>query len=207
MTIAEIANYAQTSAKKLGINKFDIYGSSVDETSVQVDTGEPKQVKASNRSSVMVRVWNADNTMGVTSTTNVDPKGLELALKTAYEASFFGVKDNIPDFSPEATTPLGGETQETATQVPVSELIETLVEAESNYYRLIVQFLEYLIMLLPNEILIDFISIVRGLFAMKRVLIPQFIFTPKLSKKAKKLAVRELFVLVAVFLNLTFLLA
>ncbi len=129
--IAEIANYAQTSAEKLGIDKFDIYGSSVDETSVQVDTGEPKQVKASNRSSVMVRVWNKDNTMGVTSTTDVDPKGLELALKTAYEASFFGVKDNIPDFSPEATTPLSGETQETATQVPVSELIETLVKAES----------------------------------------------------------------------------
>lgn len=131
MTIAEIANYAQTSAEKLGIDKFDIYGSSVDETSVQVDTGEPKQVKASNRSSVMVRVWNKDNTMGVTSTTDVDPKGLELALKTAYEASFFGVKDNIPDFSPEATTPLGGEIQETAPQVPVSELIETLVKAES----------------------------------------------------------------------------
>ena len=109
--IAEIASYAQTSAEKLGIDKFDIYGSSVDETSVQVDTGEPKQVKASNRSSVMVRVWNKGNTMGVTSTTDVDPKGLELALKTAYEASFFGVKDNIPDFSAQATMPLGGETQ------------------------------------------------------------------------------------------------
>ncbi|WP_028954205.1 TldD/PmbA family protein [Synechocystis sp. PCC 7509] len=128
--IAELANYAQTSAEKLGIEKFDIYGSSVDETSVQVDTGEPKQVKASNRSNIMVRVWNADNTMGVTSTTDVDPKGLELALKTAYEASFFGVKDNIPDFSPEATSPLAAETQETAPQVPVSELIETLIKAE-----------------------------------------------------------------------------
>lgn len=128
--ITELANYAQTSAEQLGIDKFDIYGSSVDETSVQVDTGEPKQVKASNRSSVMVRVWNADNTMGVTSTTDVDPKGLELALKTAYEASFFGVKDNIPDFSPEATSPLAAETQETAPQAPVSELIETLVKAE-----------------------------------------------------------------------------
>ncbi len=98
--IHEIANYAQDNAQKLGIQKFDIYGSTVDETSVQVDQGEPKQVKASNRSGVTVRVWNEDNTIGVTSTTDVDPKGLELALKTAYEASFFGVKENVPDFSP-----------------------------------------------------------------------------------------------------------
>jgi len=49
---------------------------------------------------VTVRIWNED-TSGVTSTTDVDPAGVELVLKTAYEASFFGVKENIPDFSPE----------------------------------------------------------------------------------------------------------
>ncbi|MDB9337568.1 TldD/PmbA family protein, partial [Nodularia spumigena CS-590/01] len=46
--INEIANNAKENASKLGIKKFDIYGSTVDETSVQVDQGEPKQVKASN---------------------------------------------------------------------------------------------------------------------------------------------------------------
>jgi len=49
---------------------------------------------------VTVRIWNEDNTIGITSTTDVDPAGVELALKTAYEASFFGVKENVPDFSP-----------------------------------------------------------------------------------------------------------
>jgi len=34
-----------------------------------------------------VRIWNEDN--GITSTTDVDPAGVELVLKTAYEASFF----------------------------------------------------------------------------------------------------------------------
>jgi PmbA protein len=128
--IQELANYAQTSAQQLGIDKFDIYGSSVDETSVQVDRGEPKQVKASNRSGVTVRVWNENNTVGITSTTDVDPKGLELALKTAYEASFFGVKENVPDFSPEATAPIPASTDETAPQAPVAELIDNLIEAE-----------------------------------------------------------------------------
>ncbi|MBD2250073.1 TldD/PmbA family protein [Nostoc parmelioides] len=128
--INEIATYAKDNAQKLGIQKFDIYGSTVDETSVQVDQGEPKQVKASNRSGVTVRVWNEDNTIGITSTTDVDPKGLELALKTAYESSFFGVKENVPDFSPEATVPLANTLNEKAPQAPVSELIEKLLVAE-----------------------------------------------------------------------------
>ncbi len=128
--INDLATYAQASAHQLGIQKFDIYGSSVDETSVQVDQGEPKQVKASNRSSVTVRVWNEEHTMGVTSTTDVDPKGVELALKTAYEASFFGVKENIPDFSPEASVPIANGSDKRAPQATVSKLIESLLEVE-----------------------------------------------------------------------------
>lgn len=130
MSIHELASQARKAAEQLGIQKFDIFGSTVDETSVQVDRGEPKQVKASNRSSVTVRVWNENQTMGITSTTDVDPIGVELALKTAYEASFFGVKDHIPDFSPEAIAPIDRPTQETAPQVPVTALIDTLIQAE-----------------------------------------------------------------------------
>ncbi len=128
--INHIANSAKENALQLGIKKFDISGSTVDATSVQVDRGEPKQVKASNLSGVTVRVWNEDNTIGVASTTDIDAKGLELALKTAYEASFFGVKENVPDFSPEATTPLDNTSNEKAPQAPVSQLIENLLVAE-----------------------------------------------------------------------------
>lgn len=129
-TVTEIASYAEAGAKELGIKKYDIYGSSVDENSVQVDQGEPKQVKASNRASVIVRVWNADNTIGVTSTTDVDPQGIQLALKTAAEASAFGPKENVPDFSPEASAPIDAESIHTAPQSPVADLITTLVGAE-----------------------------------------------------------------------------
>lgn len=128
--INTIANHAKESADKLGIKKFDVYGSTVDQTSVQVDEGEPKQVKASSLSGVIVRVWNEKNTMGVTTTTDVDPRGLELALKTAYEASFFGVKENVPDFSPEATLPIEQTHQEKVKQAPVSQLIDSLLSAE-----------------------------------------------------------------------------
>ncbi|NJL81184.1 MAG: TldD/PmbA family protein [Richelia sp. RM2_1_2] len=129
--IQEIAASAKESAEQLGIKKFDIYGSIVDSTSVQVDQGEPKQVKATNLSGVTVRVWNEDNTMGVTSTTDVDSKGLELALKTAFEASIFGVKENTPDFSPEAKVEINnGKSEQKATPAPVSSLIDSLLTAE-----------------------------------------------------------------------------
>ncbi|MDJ1184904.1 TldD/PmbA family protein [Roseofilum casamattae] len=128
-TIDALAASAKESAQKLGIEKFDIYGSAVDETSVQVDSGEPDKVKASQRSSVTVRVWNDENRMGITSTSSLDSEGLELALKTAYEASFFGMKEHVPDFSPEATSPLE-TTVEKVPQAPVSTLIEKLVDAE-----------------------------------------------------------------------------
>ena len=94
--INQIAKSAKENADKLGIKKFDIYGSAIDETSVQVDQGQPKQVKASNRSGVTVRVWNENNTMGVTSTTDVDAKGLELALNTAYGSQFFWCQGKCP---------------------------------------------------------------------------------------------------------------
>ncbi len=127
--INDVADYTRASAKQLGIKKFDIYGSIVDETSVQVDQGEPKQVKASNRSGVTVRVWNEDQTMGVTTTTDVDPDGVKLALQTAYEASFFGVKEHAPDFSPEASVSLPASHEKTP-PVPVSQLTASLIAAE-----------------------------------------------------------------------------
>ncbi len=129
-TITELATQAQSAASRLGVKKYDIFGATVDETSVKVDQGKPDQMKASSRSSVTVRVWNEANTMGITSTTDVDPMGLELALKTAYEASFFGVKENVPDFSPESTAPLVREFNEKVAQAPVAKLLEQLITAE-----------------------------------------------------------------------------
>ncbi len=131
MSIDTVAEQAQDIAARLGIPKYDVFGAVVDETSAQVDHGDPKQVKASSRSGVTVRVWNDDGTVGVTSTSDVDPLGLEMALKTAYDASLFGAKENIPGFSPEATMAIDHTPHDKAPQAPVSELIERLVAAES----------------------------------------------------------------------------
>lgn len=130
LNIETIADYAKTSAKELGIKKYDIYGSSIDETSVEVDSGEPKQVQASQRSSVIVRVWNEKQMVGVTTTTDLDELGIKLALETAKEASTFGNSENPPDFSPEAKHPVHDLPEALVDPSPVPILIDTLVEAE-----------------------------------------------------------------------------
>jgi PmbA protein len=130
--VQTIAQTATEKASQLGIKKFDIYGSATDQTSVQVFQGEPKQVKASQKSNVIVRVWNEKKQIGVTSTTDVDPVGIELALKTALEASNFGVTDHIPDFSSQAKSPLSPVNSELGPASPASELIDKLLKIEQD---------------------------------------------------------------------------
>ncbi len=130
--VQTISKIAREKADKLGINKFDIYGSTVDQTSVQVFQGEPKQVKASQKSSVIVRVWNDKQQIGVTSTTDVDENGIELALKTAHEASDFGVTDHVPDFSPLSTSSLPEVKNELGNSHPASDLITKLLKIEDD---------------------------------------------------------------------------
>ncbi len=127
--IETIANHAKTAAAQLGITKYDISGSSIDETSVEVDGGKADKMEASARSSVTVRVWH-QGTMGIASTTDVDAKGLALALKIAQEASAFGVKENVPDFSPEATAPITAKNEIRVPQATVQELLAPLLKAE-----------------------------------------------------------------------------
>jgi PmbA protein len=130
LSVEKLVSDAKETASKLKINKFDIYGAIVDETSAEVDSGAPKQVSASNRASITVRVWNDQGTVGVTSTTNIDRIGLELALQSAHEASFFGAKENIPDFSPEAIADIPVRESQTAPPTAIEQLVETLLGAE-----------------------------------------------------------------------------
>ncbi|AMW31254.1 MULTISPECIES: TldD/PmbA family protein [Arthrospira] len=130
MNTDSLISQVKDSASKLGIKKFDVFGATVESSSAQVNQGVPKQVKASHRSSIMVRVWNGDRSLGVTSTNDTTPKGLELALQTASEASNFGAKEHIPDFSPLATSPIQEMGDRTAEAAPMDTLLETLLEAE-----------------------------------------------------------------------------
>ncbi len=128
--IEQVADYAEESSKELNITKYDIYGSAIEEANIEVDTGKPKQIQVSNRSSVTVRVWNKNGNIGVTTTTDLDKIGIKLALQTAKDASHFGAQEHVPNFSPETHTTIQGTFNKISKPTPIPILIDTLIAAE-----------------------------------------------------------------------------
>ncbi len=113
-----------------GIHQWDLGASCSTDTSVQVDRGDAKQMKGAQRSAITVRVWNSDGLVGITSTSDLSPQGLEKALAGARAASAFGNPEDTPAFSPLATAPLAELQQPLRPTEPILSLLETLKNAE-----------------------------------------------------------------------------
>jgi len=113
-----------------GISRWDLGASCSSDTSVQVDRGEAKQMKAAQRSAITVRVWNGDDLVGISSTSDLSDQGLARALSVARDASAFGNADDTPAFSPLATAPLQELDQPLHEPLNILRLLETLKEAE-----------------------------------------------------------------------------
>ncbi len=119
-------------SKSLGIYKWDIgVGYSFD-NSVQIDKGEAKQLKVSQRSSLTLRVWSNSGTVGVSSTTDISEEGLSKALESAHYCSNYGNKEDVPDFSKLANETLPELHYELKPQQGIKAIFNQLKEAESS---------------------------------------------------------------------------
>lgn len=127
---AGLAQQLQSLAAAAGIRRWDLGAACSTDSSVQVDRGEAKQMKGSQRSAITVRVWNAKGLVGITSTSDLSPAGLARALAGAHEASAFGNPDDIPAFSTLATAPLPTLDQPLREPQGILTLLETLKDAE-----------------------------------------------------------------------------
>ena len=113
-----------------GIRQWDLGASCSTNTSVQVDRGEAKQMKGSQRSAITVRVWNSDGLVGITSTSDLSDTGLERALAGARDASDYGNADETPAFSPLAKAPLAPLQLPERESLSILDLLSTLKDAE-----------------------------------------------------------------------------
>ena len=93
-------------SKESNIFKWDVGASSSRDISVQVQQGNAKQLKGSQRNSMTLRVWNEDNKVGITSTSDLTNEGIMKAMRGAIEASIFGNEKDSPEFSSLAKSPL-----------------------------------------------------------------------------------------------------
>ena len=119
-------------ASQHGIRQWDLGAACSTDTSVQVDRGEPKQLKGAQRSSITIRVWNSDGLVGTTSTSDLSPSGLERALSGARDAAAFGNAQETPAFSPLATAPLSTLDQPLHQPQGILKLLEQLKAAEQD---------------------------------------------------------------------------
>jgi PmbA protein len=119
-------------ASRAGLHQWDLGASCSTDISVQVDRGEPKQLKGAERRAVTVRVWNDQGLVGITSTSDLSEAGLGRAMEGAREASAFGNPEDIPAFSPLAKAPLQTLDQPLAERRSILELLARLKEAEQD---------------------------------------------------------------------------
>jgi len=128
----QLRSRLETLARREGVSRWDLGAACSTDTSVQVDRGEPKQMKGAQRSAITVRVWNDDGLVGITSTSDLSDEGLARALAGARDASRFGNPDDIPAFSPLATAPLEPLHQPLEPSVAILDLLEILKRAEAD---------------------------------------------------------------------------
>ncbi len=117
-------------SKEYSIKKWDLGASSSCDTSVQVQDGNAKQLKGSQRSSLTLRVWNIHNQVGITSTSDLTSFGIKKAIKGAIEASLFGNVKESPEFSPLAKTELKAINSKVSKSHTIDELLSILKNAE-----------------------------------------------------------------------------
>ncbi len=118
---------------QLNIKKWDYGASSSNDYSVQVESGEAKQLKSSQRQILTIRVWSKANLVGITSTSDLSDQGIQKALVIADKASQYGNKSISPEFSPLSKSKLSYENSSLISPPQgISKLLIELKKAEKN---------------------------------------------------------------------------
>ena len=123
-------NLLEKYSEESSINKWDMGASSSRDISVQVQQGNAKQLKGSQRNSMTLRVWNKNNQVGITSTSDLTSEGIKKAMKGAIEASLFGNEKESPEFSSLAKSELDEINPEISNSHTIDQLLSILKKAE-----------------------------------------------------------------------------
>ena len=123
-------NLLEKYSEESSINKWDMGASSSRDISVQVQQGNAKQLKGSQRNSMTLRVWNKNNQVGITSTSDLTSEGIKKAMKGAIEASLFGNEKESPEFSSLAKSELEEINPKISNSHTIDQLLSILKKAE-----------------------------------------------------------------------------
>ena len=130
MHILEITTLINKAAQSLNIKKWDYGASYSNDFSVQIDKGVAKQLKASQKQILTIRVWNENNLVGITTTSDLSEDGLRKALNQANLASHYGNTNEKTDFSPLAKEPINQIENISKNPSGIKKLLNVLRKAE-----------------------------------------------------------------------------
>ncbi|WP_186645498.1 TldD/PmbA family protein [Fluviispira vulneris] len=132
LQIEQLVNDIKKIASNLNIEKFDIFGTEKEESSASAKDKKPFSLTSSIRSSLILRVWNKNQQMGVTRTSNLTTEGLTEAFELAKSSAEFGSLENIYEFSPEcqSETKQNQEKKEIKDLTPIQALMQGAISAE-----------------------------------------------------------------------------
>jgi PmbA protein len=99
LNIEQLKTEILSIANSLGIEKYDVFGHTKEESSASSKNKKPFSLNSSSKSYLLIRVWNNNNQVGVTSTSNLTYSGLKDALTLAYSSAEYGSLENLYDFS------------------------------------------------------------------------------------------------------------
>tara|TARA_B100000965_G_scaffold394555_1_gene406928 strand:- start:649 stop:2034 length:1386 start_codon:yes stop_codon:yes gene_type:complete len=116
-------------SKESNILKWDVGASASRDVSVQVQQGNAKQLKGSQRNSMTLRVWYNDK-VGITSTSDLTTQGIKKAFKGAIDASAFGNTKEAPQFSSLAKAPITDKSFTKQDDSSIEDLLTKLKDAE-----------------------------------------------------------------------------
>ena len=132
MDVTKIADFIKEGAKTLNIYKWDFGASFSNDFSVQIDKGVAKQLKASQKQVLTLRVWNDNDLVGITTTSDLSASGLKKALFQANLASEYGNKNEKTDFSPLSKDPIKSLKTKIINPSGIQKLLTVLRIAETN---------------------------------------------------------------------------
>jgi len=132
MDVTKIADFIKEGAKTLNIHKWDFGASFSNDFSVQIDKGVAKQLKASQKQVLTLRVWNDNDLVGITTTSDLSESGLKKALFQANLASEYGNKNEKTDFSPLSKEPIKPLNIKKINPSGIKKLLTVLRIAETN---------------------------------------------------------------------------
>ncbi|MBX9839005.1 MAG: hypothetical protein K2X69_11930, partial [Silvanigrellaceae bacterium] len=95
LNIEQLKSDIDSIARSLGIQKYDAYGSTKEESSASSKNKKPFGLNSSSKSNMIIRVWNRNHQVGITATSNLTYAGLTDALILAYSSAEFTSKENI----------------------------------------------------------------------------------------------------------------